>query len=83
MNKKEIADMARALDHAAMSAMELENRALRSRLAAAERVVEAAKNATCDSHSGQYCEPDSCANKLLPPLINAYYASVPEAKGGA
>jgi hypothetical protein len=29
-------------------------------------VIEAAMGASCDSHSGLYCDDDSCANKVLP-----------------
>lgn len=41
-------------------------RDLLARLRVLEEVAEAAKSATCDSHSGMYCEDDSCANKVLP-----------------
>lgn len=40
LTRKEVEDMARRLDHAAMSAMELENRDLKSRLAEAEAQLE-------------------------------------------
>lgn len=32
---------------------------------AKDAVVKAAKSARCDSHSGLYCDDDSCANKVL------------------
>lgn len=48
---------------------------LTERLAKAERVVEAAKKATCDSHSGLYCDDDSCANKILPVALSEYAAT--------
>lgn len=45
-----------------------------------ERVVEAARNATCDSYSGMNCDDDTCANRLLPRVIALYDKSEKSAK---
>lgn len=44
---------------------------LQALVSAADRLAEAASKATCDSHSGEYCD-EECANVILPPALKAY-----------
>lgn len=42
-------------------------------VAAADALADASSKATCDSHSGEYCD-EECANVILPPAVKAYKA---------